>query len=239
MEELRLDGLSVKIYRGANAKKKFLIYFPGFPGPIPGLNPKQPLAPQLSMRLSMDIVAPEYAGLGGSEGHFCFSRTIRDSSFVFDRVNEIYSGCEGSILGYSWGALPALNIWRGLKRTATQKLILLAPAMVYPGRSAMLKIATTWLKDFESVLGSYDSPDAIVEDIEFTLDTVQPLQAAQCDSDKITIIHGQRDEVVPIQASKKVVELNTEMKLVEAHDQSHDFEDRTRLSEVICSALDC
>lgn len=237
MREERLNHLSVKIFPGSSNASRVMFYFHGFPGPLPELNPKPYLAPQLNSTTGFEIVAPEYSGLGESGGTFTFSGSLSEAEQVFQHYLRQYPQADFTILGYSWGALPAICVWRNLAELQRGRLILLAPAIVSPGRTAVESIASSWLAQFRQVLSHYTEPTQIAVDIEECLALASPLDVLRESARLTTVIHGSDDDVVPLAVSQAVCAQIPSLKLVVLEGQGHDFLNRVELAETIAHEL--
>lgn len=236
--EHNLHQLSIKVIRARGSPEHVLFYFHGFPGPLPDLNPKPPLAPDVNRETGLEIIAPEYRGLGGSSGRFSFLGSLSDADRVFDHYRGLYPTSRFSVLGYSWGALPALDVWKVVPEEQRRRLVLLAPAIVSPGRDVIESMARDWLTDYHRVLAHYSgSVSHIIDEIEECLVRVSPLGTLARNHAHTSIIHGEQDDVVPFSLSKMVCSQIPGIRLVPLPEQGHDFEDRWELLEKISEEL--
>jgi pimeloyl-ACP methyl ester carboxylesterase len=237
MLELRLQHISVKVFKGQRKPNRVVFYFHGFPGPLKVLNPKPHLAPEVSKQTGIEVVAPEYSGLGDSGGAFSFSGTISEAQEVFDHFVRAYDDCEFSFIGYSWGALPALSVWRSIGAERRGRLVLLAPAIVSPGREKIVAIAQDWLHQFGEILQGYSCAQEISDDVEACLINVSPLDVLSESPGQVSIVHGDLDEVIPISASRFIASQVPSTRLTVLTGQGHDFWNRNMLVETIRNEL--
>ena len=179
-------------------EKNALIYFHGFPGPVPG-NPNKPIANLLreaTSDLDIDVIAPFYRGISESKGKYQFSGSLADGMMVLDWVLE--QGYKNvSILGYSWGAQVAFPAFISLPDEIRGKLVLMSPATFIPENSSLEQLVKEW-RDFTPWLLEHTTDEEIIADIATIIKT-NPMNeiAKKLNPADIHIIQAPDDDTIP------------------------------------------
>lgn len=238
-EELYLDEIFVarlsSAERQPSPSKQALVYFHGFPGPIPG-NPNTPIAQQLAEAiadLGIDLIAPYYRGISQSKGKYQFSGSLEDGRRVISwTLAQGYNSV--SILGYSWGAQVALPAFLSMTKNLRSKLILMSPATFIPEGDSLEGLVKDW-RDFTPWLLEHVTDAQIVFDILAIIERNSMNKIAkQLDPNDLHIVQATDDDVIPQKVTDSFVSLlvsppATYVKMT----GGHEFVDRRRLQMAI------
>ncbi len=161
------------------------------------------------------VILFEYQGLGESEGKFEEKTETRDledlkavveyayNSFDFDKDNFF-------IFGSSFGGFTALNLALDDKRI--KGLVLKAPVSDFEPTCRYIQNKGKYILNYESFLEDGKKYDIYSKASELEI--------------PVKIIHGDKDTTVPIEQSKKLINLlsNAEIKIIEG--EGHSFENK-------------
>lgn len=237
-ESLYLGDMFVGVHRSFKPSERALLYLPGLPsrsasveGEAESLPLISSLAPALTSR-SVDVLAPRYPGLDESLGDFgllrCVYMGLSALSFALSRYRSV------SVLGRSFGGLVAIAACSSVAGArALDKVILLAPALGLPQGSGMNELANSW----SSIFRRPESEIALdLEEIQRRWNPINGLK--MLDADKVTVICGRRDMVIPAPIVRDYLETLAKQPALIEIDSDHDFSDRTDLLQHILFALE-
>lgn len=165
------------------------------------------------------IVVFEYQGLGESEGKFeetCATRDLEDLRAVVDYAYNSFEFDKKKFLmvGSSFGGFTALNLV--LEDDRIKGLVLRAPLSDFMGiyGDESKRERRKEIKDYESFLDDGNKYDIYQKASEINI--------------PVRIIHGDKDDINPIEQSKKLQELlpNAELRIIEG--EGHEFENKKK-----------
>ncbi len=221
--------------RKATQPQQALIYFHGFPGPVPG-NPNKPLDHQLAeavSELGIDVIAPYYRGILQSRGKYHFSGTLEDGRDVL--AWTLAQGYDSvSILGYSWGAQVGIPAFLSMPKDLRSKLILMSPAIFIPEGETLEGIVKGW-RDSLPWLLEHVSDAEIVTDLLSILER-NPMDkiSKELDPHNLHIVQALDDEVIPQKATDSFASLlNSPSATYVKMAGGHSFIDRVSLQKEI------
>jgi pimeloyl-ACP methyl ester carboxylesterase len=217
-------------------KKLYIIFLPGFMSDVEGKKPQS--FKKYAKEKKLGFLAMEYSGHGKSSGEFTkgnISSWTRDVKLIIKKIVRENSFI---IIGSSMGAWIAMNQFTYFKKqikgfigigSAPEFLIRLMwnkfPKKV---KQEITKKGIATIKN-----GSYEYP--------VTYQLIKDGRRNKVLSKKIkskielTMIHGQKDEVVPISFSRKIIKtfLNAKKKLIIIKNGDHSLSDKLSLKRII------
>jgi esterase/lipase len=234
---LFLGDIYLSVFSNDSRSGEAVLYFHGFPGPTLD-NSVVSLAELLAEHIgvSRTLYAPRYSGLAESNGKFSFLSSIYDGlSLLYHILSMRYS--KVSIVGYSWGAVVALNCFRHIPVRVRGMLVLLAPVTHLPKNAAAESTAQGLIKSVPWSL-RHQTVENLVLDWEVINAEHNPYAAAEKISpDQIYVIQGSQDDVVPQSSTDAFVASLGEGARYTIFDEGHSFVDKLALMDAIKNAL--
>ena len=217
-------------------KKLYIIFLPGFMSDIEGKKPQSLL--RFAKRNKLGFVALEYSGHGKSSGDFTsgnISSWTNDTKFIIERIvkkNDFI------LIGSSMGSWIGLNQFKHFKRQI-KGFIGIGSAPEFLTRliwnKFTKKIKSDLMAKGKTIIksGNYEYPITyqLVKDGRKN----KVLNKKINSKIKVTMIHGKKDEVVPVKFSKLVLSLfkNAKKKLKIISNGDHSLSSSRQLKIII------
>lgn len=209
----------IKLALGLEPTKEAFIVYHGFPGEPPPAEahlekyrnlPRKciDVARALSSVTRCDVFLPHYEGLGESVGKFTFGGSVRGSiGFAEELCRQSYEKIH--LVGNSWGGLVAYNAYRRLD-DKRGRLILISPLLDLPSDDWVRSLLPYYVRSYPNVLGAFpEAFDRAVLDLCEVRRRYNPADIARHDRPlgrQALIVHGTKDEAVPVEASRRFTE---------------------------------
>lgn len=214
-----------------------VVFFSGFPG-APPENPKLSileLLQAISDKQNCDAFAVSYKGLelASNQGEYSFLYSISNAKKIVKWLQS-KGYTRFHFIGYSWGGLVTINTITNLNPTTVGTVILLAPLIIVPPANISKQMLIE-SKGENPHLSSLNIEKA-VEEVKHIKMTHQPtlLFNKLAAFKNLTIIHGNADEVVPLDTSLLLKNKVSKVKLITLDNIGHDvFEDQNIKSIIV------
>ena len=219
-----------------NKNAPFLVFLHGFMSDLEGKKPNAFL--KFAKQNGLSFLALEYSGHGKSSGKFTTGNISKWSNEVSVLIKKIIKNNHFTIIGSSMGAWLAINQFKQFKNQINGFLgIGSAPEFL---ENLMWKKFSKKMKDEITKKGIYQLKHGNYE-YPITLQLIKDGRKNKVLNKKInsriniTMIHGQKDEVVPVSYSKKVLKIfqNAKKKLVVVKNGDHSLSEQKWLKLII------
>ena len=219
-----------------NKNAPFLVFLHGFMSDLEGKKPNAFL--KFAKQNGLSFLALEYSGHGKSSGKFTRGNISKWSNEVSVLIKKIIKNNHFTIIGSSMGAWLAINQFKQFKNQINGFLgIGSAPEFL---ENLMWKKFSKKMKDEITKKGIYQLKHGNYE-YPITLQLIKDGRKNKVLNKKInsriniTMIHGQKDEVVPVSYSKKVLKIfrNARKKLVVVKNGDHSLSEQKWLKLII------
>ena len=189
-------------------KRLYIIFLPGFMSDIDGKKPQA--FKRYAIKKKLGFLAIEYSGHGKSSGEFTKGNITKWSSDAKNSIKKIVKKNKFVLIGSSMGAWISLNQFKTFKNQIKGFLgIGSAPEFL---ENLMWKKFTKKMKD-ETIKkgiyylkhGNYEYPISLQLIKDGRKNKV--LNKKINSNIKVTMVHGEKDEVVPISFSRKVLSI--------------------------------
>jgi len=216
-------------------KKLYIIFLPGFMSDIEGIKPQ--LFKKYAVKNKLGFLAVEYRGHGKSSGKFIegnISKWTKDAGVA---IKKIVKKNNFIFIGSSMGAWISLNLLKDFRKQI-KGLIGIGAAPEFVNRIMWNKFSK---KIKQEILkkgicnvkhGDYEYPITL----QFIKDGLKNKILSKKNSINTNIImfHGEKDEVVPVSFSKKVLSLfpNAQKKLVIIKNGDHSLSNLIYLKKI-------
>ena len=219
-----------------NKNAPFLVFLHGFMSDLEGKKPNAFL--KFAKQNGLSFLALEYSGHGKSSGKFTRGNISKWSSEVSVLIKKIIKNNRFTIIGSSMGAWLAINQFKQFKNQINGFLgIGSAPEFL---ENLMWKKFSKKMKDEITKKGIYQLKHGNYE-YPITLQLIKDGRKNKVLNKKInsriniTMIHGQKDEVVPVSYSRKVLKIfrNARKKLVVVKNGDHSLSEQKWLKLII------
>jgi len=216
-------------------KKLYIIFLPGFMSDIEGIKPQ--LFKKYAVKNKLGFLAVEYRGHGKSSGKFIegnISKWTKDAGVA---IKKIVKKNNFIFIGSSMGAWISLNLLKDFRKQI-KGLIGIGAAPEFVNRIMWNKFSK---KIKQEILkkgicnvkhGEYEYPITL----QFIKDGFKNkiLSKKNLMSTNIIMFHGEKDEVVPVSFSKKVLSLfpNAQKKLVIIKNGDHSLSNLIYLKKI-------
>ena len=217
-------------------KKLYIIFLPGFMSDIEGKKPQ--LFKKYAIQNKLGFLAVEYYGHGKSSGKFTEGNISKWTYDARVAIKKIVKKNNFIFIGSSMGAWISLNLFKDFKKQI-KGLVGIGAAPEFVNRLMWKKFNK---KTKQEILkkgicnvkyGGYEYPITL----QFIKDGLKNkiLSRKNSMSTNITMIHGEKDEVVPISFSRKVLSLfpNAQKKLMIIKNGDHSLSNQASLKKVI------
>ena len=219
-----------------NKNAPFLVFLHGFMSDLEGKKPNAFL--KFAKQNGLSFLALEYSGHGKSSGKFTRGNISKWSNEVSVLIKKIIKNNHFTIIGSSMGAWLAINQFKQFKNQINGFLgIGSAPEFL---ENLMWKKFSKKMKDEITKKGIYQLKHGNYE-YPITLQLIKDGRKNKVLNKKInsriniTMIHGQKDEVVPVSYSRKVLKIfqNARKKLVVVKNGDHSLSEQKWLKLII------
>ena len=219
-----------------NKNAPFLVFLHGFMSDLEGKKPNAFL--KFAKQNGLSFLALEYSGHGKSSGKFTRGNISKWSNEVSILIKKIIKNNHFTIIGSSMGAWLAINQFKQFKNQIDGFLgIGSAPEFL---ENLMWKKFSKKMKDEITKKGIYQLKHGNYE-YPITLQLIKDGRKNKVLNKKInsriniTMIHGQKDEVVPVSYSRKVLKIfrNARKKLVVVKNGDHSLSEQKWLKLII------
>ena len=224
-------------YLSNNFKNKlYVVFLHGFMSDIEGDKPRAIF--NFTKKNKLGFLALEYSGHGKSSGKFTRGNISKWSNEVSILIKKIIKNNHFTIIGSSMGAWLAINQFKQFKNQINGFLgIGSAPEFL---ENLMWKKFSKKMKDEITKKGIYQLKHGNYE-YPITLQLIKDGRKNKVLNKKInsriniTMIHGQKDEVVPVSYSRKVLKIfqNARKKLVVVKNGDHSLSEQKWLKLII------
>ena len=219
-----------------NKNAPFLVFLHGFMSDLEGKKPNAFL--KFAKQNGLSFLALEYSGHGKSSGKFTRGNISKWSNEVSVLIKKIIKNNHFTIIGSSMGAWLAINQFKQFKNQINGFLgIGSAPEFL---ENLMWKKFSKKMKDEITKKGIYQLKHGNYE-YPITLQLIKDGRKNKVLNKKInsriniTMIHGQKDEVVPVSYSRKVLKIfqNAKKKLVIVKGGDHSLSEQKWLKVIL------
>ena len=219
-----------------NKNAPFLVFLHGFMSDLEGKKPNAFL--KFAKQNGLSFLALEYSGHGKSSGKFTRGNISKWSNEVSVLIKKIIKNNHFTIIGSSMGAWLAINQFKQFKNQINGFLgIGSAPEFL---ENLMWKKFSKKMKDEITKKGIYQLKHGNYE-YPITLQLIKDGRKNKVLNKKInsriniTMIHGQKDEVVPVSYSRKVLKIfrNAKKKLVVVKNGDHSLSEQKWLKLIL------
>ena len=217
-------------------KKLYIVFLPGFMSDVEGKKPQS--FKRYAIKKKLGFLALEYFGHGKSSGEFTKGNISIWSKNAELLIKKIIRKNNFILIGSSMGAWIALNQFKYFKKQIKGFLgIGSAPEFLtrlmwnkFP-KKIKQEIVKKGISTIES--GQYKYP--ITHQLIKNGRKNKVLSRKIKSKIKVTMIHGQKDEVVPVSFSKKVLAIfvGAKKKLVVIKNGDHSLSDKNPLKKII------
>ena len=217
-------------------EKLYIIFLPGFMSDIDG---KKPSAfKKYAIKNKLGFLAIEYSGHGKSSGEFTKGNITEWSNDAKNSIKKIVKKNKFILIGSSMGAWISLNQFKYFKNQILGFVgIGSAPEFLerlmwkkFP-RKNKNEIITTGLTVIRSDQYEYPITSQLIKDGRKN----EVLSKKIKSKIRVTMIHGSKDEVVPVSFSRKVLSVFTsaKKKLVVIKSGDHSLSDKNPLKRIV------
>ena len=217
-------------------KKLYIIFLPGFMSDIEGKKPQSFI--KFAIKNKLGFLAIEYYGHGKSSGKFTSGNISKWTNDARYAIKKIVKKNNFIFIGSSMGAWISLNLFKDFRKQI-KGLIGIGAAPEFVNRIMWKKFNK---KIKQEILkkgicnvkhGGYEYPITL----QFIKDGLKNKILSKKNSmiTNIIMIHGEKDEVVPISFSRKVLSLfpNAQKKLMIIKNGDHSLSNQASLKKVI------
>ncbi len=217
-------------------KKLYIIFLPGFMSDVEGQKPQS--FKRYAVRKKLGFLALEYFGHGKSSGEFIKGNISIWSKNAKLLIKKIIRKNNFILIGSSMGAWIALNQFKYFKKQIKGFLgIGSAPEFLtrlmwnkFP-KKIKKEIIKKGISTIESGQYKYPITHQLIKDGRKNKVLSRKIKSKI----KVTMIHGQKDKVVPVSFSRKVLStfVGAKKKLVVIKNGDHSLSDKNSLKKII------
>ena len=217
-------------------KKLYIIFLPGFMSDIDGKKPQA--FKKYAVKKKLGFLAIEYSGHGKSSGEFTKGNITRWSNDAKNSIKKIVKKNKFILVGSSMGAWISLNQFKYFKNQILGFVgIGSAPEFLerlmwkkFPKKNKH-EIITKGLSVIKNGKYEYPITAQLIKDGRKNKILSKKLRSKI----KVTMVHGVKDEVVPVSFSRKVLTVfpNAKKKLVEIKNGDHSLSNKIHLNRII------
>ena len=217
-------------------KKLYIVFLPGFMSDVEGKKPQS--FKRYAVKKKLGFLALEYFGHGKSSGEFTKGNISIWSKNAELLIKKIIRKNNFIIVGSSMGAWIALNQFKYFKKQIKGFLgIGSAPEFLtrlmwnkFP-KKIKREIVTKGISTIESGQYKYPITHQLIKDGRKNKVLSKKIKSKI----KVTMIHGQKDEVVPVSFSRKVLGTfsKAKKKLMVIKNGDHSLSDKKSLKKII------
>ena len=224
-------------------KKLYIIFLPGFMSDIDG---KKPQAFQkYAVRKKLGFLAIEYSGHGKSSGEFTKGNITKWSNDAKNSIRKIVKKNNFILIGSSMGAWISLNQFKYFKKQILG-FVGIGSAPEFLERLMWKKFTKKMKKEiktkgiitikhgrssFKNKLNEYPITFQLIKDGRKNKILSKKIRSKI----KVTMVHGGKDEVVPVSFSRKVLSVfpNAQKKLVVIKNGDHSLSSQIFLKKIV------
>jgi len=217
-------------------KKLYIVFLPGFMSDVEGKKPQ--LFKRYAIKKKLGFLALEYLGHGKSSGEFIKGNISIWSENAKLLIKKIIRKNNFILIGSSMGAWIALNQFKYFKKKIKGFLgIGSAPEFLtrlmwnkFP-KKIKKEIIKKGISTIESGQYKYPITHQLIKDGRKNKVLSRKIKSKI----KVTVIHGQKDEVVPVSFSRKVLStfVGAKKKLVVIKNGDHSLSNKNSLKKII------
>ena len=217
-------------------KKLYIVFLPGFMSDVEGKKPQ--FFKKYAVKKKLGFLALEYFGHGKSSGEFTKGNISIWSKNAKLLIKKIIRKNNFILIGSSMGAWIALNQFKYFKKQVKGFLgIGSAPEFLtrlmwnkFP-KKIKKEIIKKGISTIESGQYKYPITHQLIKDGRKNKVLSRKIKSKI----KVTMIHGQKDEVVPVSFSRKVLStfVGAKKKLVVIKNGDHSLSDKNSLKKII------
>jgi esterase/lipase len=216
-------------------KKLYIIFLPGFMSDIEGKKPKE--FKKYAIKNKLGFLAVEYHGHGKSSGKFTEGNISKWTEDAKIAIKKIVKKNNFIFIGSSMGAWISLNLFKNFEKQI-KGLVGIGAAPEFINRIMWKKFNKNIKQEIlkkgicNVKHGGYEYPITL----QFIRDGLKNkiLSKKNLMSTNIIMFHGEKDEVVPVSFSKKVLSLfpNAQKKLVIIKNGDHSLSNKNQLKKI-------
>ena len=217
-------------------KKLYIVFLPGFMSDIDGKKPQA--LKQFAVKNKLGFLAIEYTGHGKSSGKFTKGNITIWSNDAKNSIKKIVKKNKFILIGSSMGAWISLNQFKYFENQILGFVgIGSAPEFLerlmwkkFPKKNKN-EIITKGLSVIKNGKYEYPITAQLIKDGRKNKILSKKLRSKI----KVTMVHGVKDEVVPVSFSRKVLTVfpNAKKKLVEIKNGDHSLSNKIHLNRII------
>ena len=217
-------------------KKLYIIFLPGFMSDIDGKKPQA--FKKYAVKNKLGFLAIEYSGHGKSSGKFTKGNITKWSNDAKNAIKKIVKKNKFILVGSSMGAWISLNQFKYFKNQIAGFVgIGSAPEFLerlmwkkFPKKNKN-EIITKGLSVIKNGKYEYPITAQLIKDGRKNKILSKKLRSKI----KVTMVHGVKDEVVPVSFSRKVLTVfpNAKKKLVKIKNGDHSLSNKIHLNRII------
>ena len=217
-------------------KKLYIIFLPGFMSDIDGKKPE--VFKKYAIKNKLGFLAIEYSGHGKSSGEFTKGNITEWSNDAKNLIKKIVKKNKFILVGSSMGAWISLNQFKHFENQISGFVgIGSAPEFLerlmwkrFPKKNKN-EIITKGLSVIKNEKYEYPITAQLIKDGRKNKILSKKIRSKI----KVIMIHGSKDEVVPISFSRKVLSVfpNAQKKLVEIKNGDHSLSNKIQLKRII------
>jgi pimeloyl-ACP methyl ester carboxylesterase len=228
-------------------KKLYIIFLPGFHSDIDGKKPQA--LKKYAIKNKLGFLAVEYSGHGKSSGEFTKGNISEWSNDAKKLIKKIVKKNNFILVGSSMGAWISLNQFKYFKKKI-KGFIGIGSAPEFLDRLVWKRFTKKMRKDIKKkgvsiIMYGYSKSKQKQNEYPITYQLMKDGKKNKVLSKKInskifiTMIHGKKDELVPVSFSKKVLSIfpYAEKKLIVIKNGDHSLSNKKPLKKII-SELD-
>jgi pimeloyl-ACP methyl ester carboxylesterase len=217
-------------------KKLYIIFLPGFMSDINGKKPE--VFKKYAIKNKLGFLAIEYSGHGKSSGEFTKGNITEWSNDAKNLIKKIVKKNKFILVGSSMGAWISLNQFKHFENQISGFVgIGSAPEFLerlmwkrFPKKNKN-EIITKGLSVIKNGKYEYPITAQLIKDGRKNKILTEKIRSKI----KVIMIHGSKDEVVPVSFSRKVLSVfsNAQKKLVEIKNGDHSLSNKIQLKIII------
>ena len=216
--------------------KLYIVFLPGFMSDIDGKKPQA--FKQYAVKNKLGFLAIEYSGHGKSSGKFTKGNITILSNDAKNSIKRIVKKNKFILIGSSMGAWISLNQFKYFENQILG-FVCIGSAPEFLERLMLKKfpkknkneIITKGLSVIKNGKYEYPITAQLIKDGRKNKILSKKLRSKI----KVTMVHGVKDEVVPVSFSRKVLTVfpNAKKKLVEIKNGDHSLSNKIHLNRII------
>jgi len=224
-------------------KNLYIVFLPGFMSDIDGKKPQT--FKKYAVKNKLGFLAIEYSGHGKSSGKFIKGNITKWSNDARNSIKKIVKKNKFIIVGSSMGAWISLNQFKYFKKQILG-FVGIGSAPEFLERLMWKKFTKKMKKEiktkgiitikhgrssFKNKLNEYPITFQLIKDGRKNKIISKKIRSKI----KVTMVHGGKDEVVPVSFSRKVLTVfpNAKKKLVKIKNGDHSLSNKIHLNRII------